>query len=561
MADSKTEKNAAERDAAERRSDEATGVSRWKKETGDSAKGRKKRKGDRSRKQGRRRRARRHLPKGAGTQILALVAAVALVVGSVAAAWPFGDVLGWGIDFAGGTSYTYVADADADLSAAADVVSERLESMGVSGASVTEDDGTLVIKLPAGSDDADAVEEATAVGELELVLLDSVSDADAIARIQSGGSDVTLEEGTYEPLVESSQITSASAVLTSSTSSTYGLALTFDSDASTAFEEATSELAPVYGQILVVADGTVVASPRVSSAISGGQVSISAGLTQAQASGIAAAVETGPLPCSLTQQTSSSVNAVAGSSQLLQAGVVAAVVAAVLLVVLLVWMRLTGLMAWLGLLALCCYEVGGLALLSRAGVFVPSVTGYAAACVAVLVAFLVSLYYVAGVRSRLRDGARPRKVAWDTLRAQSRELAVVAVVLAAGGLLLYFLYPFAGYATFSPGLTLPVAVAAAALSVVLVTLPAVRLAGLGSMGRHPGAWGVSPKGDKGKAADKGGDKPADDKGDKGKPGDDESDADDEPADDKGGDKPADADDSSVEADTTAEADAPATDGK
>ena len=64
-------------------------------------------------------------------------------------------------------------------------------------------------------------------------------------------------------------------------------------------------------------------------------------------------------------------------------------------------------------------------------------------------------------------------------------------LLAVGGTLLYFFYSFGGYTTFSSGLCLPVAVVSGALSVLLVTVPLVRLAALGPMRSHPGAWGVS----------------------------------------------------------------------
>lgn len=474
MADKMSDSRA---DGAEK-NEKNTGVDRWKKEQG-------------GRKPRRRKSSRKGLPKGAGTQIFALVVALALVACSVAAAWPPVERLGWGIDFAGGTSYTYVADSDADLSSAARTVRERLERMGVAGASVSVDDGTLVVGVPASEAGSGAAEEATKVGKLELVRLDAVSDADAVARIQSGSSEVTLEEGTYEPFIESSQITSASAVLASSMGSTYGLALSFDSEGAATFEEVTEALAPVYGQILVVSDGTVVAAPQVSQAISGGQVSFSAGLSQQEAGAIAASVETGVLSSVLTQQSVEEVAPIVGTTQFLQAVIVAGVVVLVLLVALLVWMRLLGLVAWAGLVALCFFEVGGLALLSGEGIFVPSVTSYLAAAVVAVVAFAVCLYYLAGVRSRMRSGTNARDAARVTLRAQSRELCVVAAVLAVGGTLLYFFYSFGGYATFSSGLCLPVAVVSAALSVALVMLPLLRLAALGPMRAHPGAWGVS----------------------------------------------------------------------
>lgn len=474
--------------SADEKHDEKTGVSRWRDQEGEKD-GRAARKEARARRKGARRR-RRGLPKGGGNQVFALVVALLLVGLSVAAAWPPDQRLGWGSDFAGGTSYTYVAGSNADLGASAATIRERLDLMGVEGASVSAADGSLSVVVPAGQDAASSVEEAAKAGNVEFVRLDSVSDADAVARIQGGASDVTLAEGTYEPFIESSQITAAAATLASSTSSTYGLSFSFDSEAAAAFEEVTSELAPVYGQILIVVDGTVVASPQVSQAISGGQVSVSAGLTQQEASGIAAAVQTGPLDASLTQQSSTEVTAVVGAPQFLQAVIVAGAAVLVLLVALLVWMRLLGLVAWVTLVPLCYFEVGGIALLSEEGLFVPSAAAYVGAAAAVLVTFLVCVRVLASLRSRMRAGTAPRDAVHVTLRALWRELAVEAVVLVAGGVAVFMLSDLGGLSSNPVGLAIAVAPVAAALALGLVTLPIVRLAAMGPMRTSPGAWGV-----------------------------------------------------------------------
>lgn len=477
------EKTSDAREVAGKKNDAAkeSGIDRWKKGEGAA--------GGKARRRSRRRGRRRGLPKGAGSQILALVCALALVAASVAAAWPPAERLGWGIDLAGGTEYTYAADPVDDLDAAASAVRTRLERMGLSGCSVTATGDGISVRVPAGQDGSSAVEEAVGAGRVEFVRADSVSDAETLARLQNSASGVTLEEGTYEAFIDGSSITSASAVATQLGS--YGLQFSFDSGASQTFEQVTSELAPVYGQILIVVDGTVVAAPQVSSAIEGGQVSVSAGLSQQQAEAIAAAVETGELPVTLTQQGTSEVAPVVDAGSTLQAVVAAGVVVLALLVALLVWLRLLGLVAWAGLVALCVFEVGGLALLSGEGLFVPSVTAYLGAAVAAVLAFAECLRALAAVRSRMRSGTNARDAVRSATRAQARELAFVACVLAAGGLVAYFLVPIEGLGRNSAGLAFPVAVVAAALALVLVVFPLLRLAALGPMRSHPGAWGVA----------------------------------------------------------------------
>ena len=110
--------------SAEKNEKEATGVARWRQ--GDGA---------------RRKRRRRGLSRDARAQIPALVVALLLLVGAVVACLPPAERLGWGADFAGGTSYTFVSDADADLSSAMGTVRDRLAALDVRGARVSAADG------------------------------------------------------------------------------------------------------------------------------------------------------------------------------------------------------------------------------------------------------------------------------------------------------------------------------------------------------------------------------------------------------------------------------------
>lgn len=455
----------------------ATGVSRWGAAAGPAPRSKAGRAG-------------RGVPFDTRSQIAALAVAVVLLVASVLLALPPAEVLGWGVDFAGGTSYSYpLADGGADSAATAAAVRSRLSALGVRGARVGSGEG-VTVEVPAGQDAADAVEVATRPGRVELVRLDAISDADALARVQAGASGVALAEGSYEAFLDSSSIASVDPVRLSASSDLYGIQITFTSEGAEAFAEVTSELAPVGGQVAVVFDGTVVAAAGVSDPITDGVVTVSADLSLTDAAGMQAAVRTGVLPAELGEGAVAPL--AASVSGLLRALVVAGVVALVALVALLATMRLLGLVAYAGLVSVAVLEVGGLAALSRAGLFVPTVTAYVVAAIVVCAAFLELLRVLWRVRSCVRGGTDPRDAGRVALRRLARELGVIAVAFVAGGIALFLLVPEGGLASNPAGLAWPVAAVAGALSLLLVCLPLTRACSR-AMRANPDAWGVAPR--------------------------------------------------------------------
>lgn len=457
----------------------ATGVRRWGATAGSAPRGRAGRAG-------------RGVPSDARSQIAALLAALVLLVASVLLALPPAEVLGWGVDFAGGTSYSYaLADSAADTAATAAAVRSRLSALGVRGARVSSGEG-VTVEVPAGQDAADAVAVATRPGRVELVRLDAISDADALARVQAGASGVVLAEGTYEAFLDNSSIASIDPVRLSASSDLYGIQITFTSEGAEAFAEVTSELAPVGGQVAVVFDGTVVAAPGVSDPITDGVVTVSAGLSLTDAAGMQAAVRTGVLPAELGEGTAAPLAPAVSGTGLLRALVVAGVAALAALVALLATMRLLGLVAYAGLVSVAVLEVGGLAALSRAGLFVPTGAAYVVAAIVVCATFLELLRVLWRVRSCVRGGTDPRDAGSVALRRHARELAVVAVAFVAGGLALFLLVSEGGLASNPAGLAWPVAAVAGALTLLLVCLPLTR-AFSRAMRANPDAWGVAPR--------------------------------------------------------------------
>lgn len=457
----------------------ATGVRRWGATVGSAPRGRAGRAG-------------RGVPSDARSQIAALLAALVLLVASVLLALPPAEVLGWGVDFAGGTSYSYaLADGAADSAATAAAVRSRLSALGVRGARVSSGEG-VTVEVPAGQDAADAVAVATRPGRVELVRLDAISDADALARVQAGASGVVLAEGTYEAFLDNSSIASIDPVRLSASSDLYGIQIAFTSEGAEAFAEVTSELAPVGGQVAVVFDGTVVAAPGVSDPITDGVVTVSAGLSLTDAAGMQAAVRTGVLPAELGEGTAAPLAPAVSGTGLLRALVVAGVAALATLVALLATMRLLGLVAYAGLVSVAVLEVGGLAALSRAGLFVPTGAAYVVAAIVVCATFLELLRVLWRVRSCVRGGTDPRDAGRVALRRHARELAVIAVAFVAGGLALFLLVSEGGLASNPAGLAWPVAAVAGALTLLLVCLPLTR-AFSRAMRANPDAWGVAPR--------------------------------------------------------------------
>lgn len=457
----------------------ATGVRRWGATAGSAPRSRAGRAG-------------RGVPSDARSQIAALLAALVLLVASVLLALPPAEVLGWGVDFAGGTSYSYaLADGAADSAATAAAVRSRLSALGVRGARVSSEEG-VTVEVPAGQDAADAVAVATRPGRVELVRLDAISDADALARVQAGASGVVLAEGTYEAFLDNSSIASIDPVRLSASSDLYGIQIAFTSEGAEAFAEVTSELAPVGGQVAVVFDGTVVAAPGVSDPITDGVVTVSAGLSLTDAAGMQAAVRTGVLPAELGEGTAAPLAPAVSGTGLLRALVVAGVAALATLVALLATMRLLGLVAYAGLVSVAVLEVGGLSALSRAGLFVPTGAAYVVAAIVVCATFLELLRVLWRVRSCVRGGTDPRDAGRVALRRHARELAVIAVAFVAGGLALFLLVSEGGLASNPAGLAWPVAAVAGALALLLVCLPLTR-AFSRAMRANPDAWGVAPR--------------------------------------------------------------------
>lgn len=365
------------------------------------------------------------------------VAALLVVVGIGAVAWP-----GWGISataqVAGGSSIELAATAadgspasGADVARAAELVASRAKASGEPAVEASASGSSVTLDVPAGSDASELARTLAQTGSVEFVRSDTIADADALAQVQAGSSDISLPEGMYQAFSDGTHVRSASARKVSSTSGTtlastssWVVDVTLDDEGAAAFSDATSELASVRGQIAVVVDGAVVAAPSVSSQVSGNRIVVSGGLTEQTATALAAVLSTGALPVTLAASDPAGVTAALGVPYAACAAVAVALVAAAALLALarrpLGVLYVVPSLVWLPLCAGC------LAALSHARLAALGVASLAGASLGFVALLCLLLLMDLSLRSVFADTARLRKAAASAASVVALPAACVA---------------------------------------------------------------------------------------------------------------------------------------
>ena len=130
-------------------------------------------------------------------------------------------------------------------------------------------------------------------------------------------------------LIQGKEISSASAVLTDQTGTTWGVDLNFKSAASARWANFTAK--NIGKDTAVVLDGLVTSAEFIQEAIPGGNTQISGNFTHKSASQLANSLKYGALPLAFAPQTARTVSATLGSSEL-NAGLLAGALGLVLVV-------------------------------------------------------------------------------------------------------------------------------------------------------------------------------------------------------------------------------------
>ena len=424
-----------------------------------------------------------------------LVVTAVLCVACAFCFTPLGERITTGLDIQGGVSVILTASkpdgstpsAD-EINTAKTIVEKRVNTLGASEATVQiQGANSILVQIPGATDADSAVQTIGQTGHLEFVRLDDIGDADALAKIEAGASNVKLEQGTYTAFLDGSYIESTSVAQSSTSVGTYSVNITFNSEGADIFDQVTKELAPTNGQICIVLDGVIQSAPAVQEEISGGKVSITGNFTNEAAQELKTVLDSGSLPVSLNYSESRVVGPTLGQDSLNQ-GVLALVIGvAIVIVYLFFFYRGLGLLTLGSLAVFAILYLGLLAILSHYGMFSLSLPGLAGMVLTTGSAADSSILVLERFREEIRMGRTVKNASVSGARhgiMTSLDADIVTLVTA---LALFFV----GTGTVKGfGLTLALGVACDIVTMFVFKAPALRILAAHVIPSHPGFWGV-----------------------------------------------------------------------
>ena len=210
----------------------------------------------------------------------------------------------YGIDIRGGVEAVFKPETDttptsAELESARVVIETRLDNENITDREVTIDKegGYIIVRFPWKSDETDYDPE------------DAISELGEMAELQ-----FIDPEGTV--VVEGKDVTSASpeAQREDNGTTSYVVALTFNTEGAEKFSEATGRL--VGQQIGIYMDDTLLSNPVVQTQINGGQAVITGMEDYAAAEDLANKINAGALPFSLETRSFSTISPSLGQNAL-----------------------------------------------------------------------------------------------------------------------------------------------------------------------------------------------------------------------------------------------------
>ena len=273
-----------------------------------------------------------------------LILTTVLVIGSVFMFTPPQEKINQGLDIQGGLSVVLSAESDngepvsnEDLEKSRSIIESRVNALGASEATVqVQGTDQILVQIPGLQDPETALSTIGRTGKLEFARADSFTNEADVTAIENGsymtpetytdnfgnsftGSGMTyrsVEPGTYTPLITGENITRVNIGRASETSTDYAVNVTLDPAGSQAFAQATEELAPTHGKIVIVLDGQIQSAPAVQSVINTGDVSITGNYTLSEAQSLQTVLESGSLPVSFHYEQSQVVGPTLGQDAL-----------------------------------------------------------------------------------------------------------------------------------------------------------------------------------------------------------------------------------------------------
>ncbi len=444
-----------------------------------------------------------------------LILTTLLVIGSVVMFTPPQEKINQGLDIQGGLSVVLSAQStngeditQDDLEKSRAIIESRVNALGASEATVqVQGTDQILVQIPGLSDTQTALSTIGKTGKLEFARADSFTnqaDRDAIengtyAQQQTvtddyGNTFVTnkmqyrsVEPGTYTPLITGENIQRVSVDKASETGSDYAVDVTLDAEGTKAFADATRDLAPDHGKIVIILDGEIQSAPAVQSEIDGGQVSITGNYTKEEAQSLQTVLESGSLPVSFHYEQSQVVGPTLGQDALASGLFVAIIGLALVMIYLIAFYRGLGLLTAAAMLVFSIFYLGLLATLSAFGLFSLSLAGVAGIVLTIGMAADSSILVLERFREEIRMGRSVRAASQTGVRHGIQTAIDASLVTMVSALTLFFL---ASASVKGFGMTLALGIICDILMMLLLKAPLIRVLAPHVIARHPGFWGI-----------------------------------------------------------------------
>ena len=524
----KTEDKEAKRDAKAKASDAKAKAKARDAKAKEKARAERKREKDRARaqranaaaaKQRKKDRERRIKQAGGGgnsnrRNMWLLIVTTLLVIASVFMFMPPQDKINQGLDIQGGLSVVLTAQGtdghevtQEDMEKSRAIIESRVNALGASEATVqVQGTDQILVQIPGLSDTETALETIGKTGKLEFARADSFTDeADQTAiangtyvqqgvitddmgnQFPSGEMQYRSVSGSYTPLITGENITHVTVDKESETSNYYAVNLTLDNEGTEAFAQATRELAPTNGQIVIVLDGQIQSAPAVQSEITGGQVAITGGYSLEEAQSLQTVLESGSLPVSFHYEQSQVVGPTLGQDALMSGLLVAILGLTLVILYLICFYRGLGLLTAAAMVVFAIFYLGLLATLSAFGLFSLSLAGIAGIVLTIGMAADSSILVLERFREEIRMGRSVRAASITGVRHGIETSIDADLVTLVSALTLFFL---ASASVKGFGMTLALGIMCDIVMMLLLKAPLIRLLAPKVIARHPGFWGI-----------------------------------------------------------------------
>ena len=443
-----------------------------------------------------------------------LIVTTILVIASIFMFMPPQDKINQGLDIQGGLSVVLTAEGtdghevtQEDMEKSRSIIESRVNALGASEATVqVQGNNQILVQIPGLSDTQTALETIGRTGMLEFARADSFTDeADQTAiangtyvqqgvitddmgnQFPSGEMQYRTVSGSYTPLITGENITRVTVDKESETSNYYAVNLTLDSEGTEAFAQATRELAPTNGQIVIVLDGQIQSAPAVQSEITGGQVAITGGYSLEEAQSLQTVLESGSLPVSFHYEQSQVVGPTLGQDALMSGLLVAILGLTLVILYLICFYRGLGLLTAAAMVVFAIFYLGLLATLSAFGLFSLSLAGIAGIVLTIGMAADSSILVLERFREEIRMGRSVRAASITGVRHGIETSIDADLVTLVSALTLFFL---ASASVKGFGMTLALGIMCDIVMMLLLKAPLIRLLAPKVIARHPGFWGI-----------------------------------------------------------------------